>query len=184
MRASLLLPFFVIACGDTPSPGDTATNPTGSGSPSNDGWGVGCTAEGTVEGCLLYESDDCDTDTSLDGLPGGWFRDEGSSMQIGLAPLDDGLEVRFVVADAAAVTEGAELDIPTMALATIEDFSDPSSPVSYYACPGLLRITNYTPGELMWGTFAFAARGPTGLCGTSDYYSVQGSFINIGYCDA
>ena len=188
MRATLLLTALLTAltaCGGSDSPNDTSgtTVPTVPGG-GGDTWGAGCTAEGTVEGCLLYESEDCENDTSLDGLPGGWFRETGSTMEIGLAPLDDGIEVRFVVSDASLVTEGAELDIPTVALASIEDRTDPTAPVSYYACPGLLRVTSYTPGDLMWGTFAFGARGPSGLCGVSDYYSVQGSFNNIGYCDA
>jgi hypothetical protein len=165
----------LLACGSEP---DETDNPTSSTIPG----AANCTPDGVVEGCLNWDSEDCETNTGLDGAAGGWFNDDGSSMRIGLAPTPDGVLLQFTVLDGASVATGGEYAIPTEVLVEFIDTRNPEESVSYYACPGILRITNYQAGVEVWGTVGFQAHSPTGICGEVGYASVQGEFIELTYC--
>lgn len=142
-----------------------------------------CPNAGTLAGCLAYEAADCVGNTALDGLPGGWFDDRDGQLRIGLAPSDEGVEIALTVPEAVGLNTGAEYAIPTEVLVELWDRGGAEDTL-YYACNGTLRITNYTPGELLWANFTFQARGPMGVCGEVDYWSVGAELINAGFCDA
>jgi len=141
--------------------------------------GSSCPDRGALDGCLMYEGDCTDpTNSDLSGLPGGWFNDDNGQLTIGLATTTDGIDIRLSVADASGIGDGVEYLVPTEILLEFTTAED----VAYYGCSGKITLTNYTPGDLLWGNFAFQARGPTGLCQEVDYYTTVGEFVNIEYC--
>lgn len=142
--------------------------------------GANCGYTGATDGCLIANNDDCTGNSALSGLEGGWFNDD-DDLTIGIAPTGAGMEITMTVANPVGLASAAEYLVPTDVLVEMFDTSG-AEPVQYYACPGQLRITNYEPGDLMWGNFGFQARSPTGLCGQADYYTLQGEFINLEYC--
>lgn len=146
-----------------------------------EGEGDACPTAGTLAGCLAYESVSCEGNTALDGLPGGWFDDRGGSLRIGMAESDDGVAISLFVPDAVGLNTGAEYPIPTEVLVELWDRGGGQETL-YYACGGNLRITNYTPGDLLWANVTFQARGPMGICGEVDYWSVGAELINAGFC--
>ena len=166
--------FALLACGG----GDDEGGDSGVGGTTP---GANCAYTGATDGCLVENSDDCTTNTALSGLEGGWFNDDDGTLTIGIAPTDAGVQITMTVLDAAGLADGSEYLVPTEVLVEMVDGSG-AEPVDYYACPGQLRVTNYTAGDLMWGNFGFQARSPTGLCGQADYYTVQGEFVNLEYC--
>lgn len=137
-----------------------------------------CSPKGSLSGCEVYESTDCQGNTALDGLDGGWFDDSGGSLVIGLDQTTAGSQVRLTVPDAAGLTDGSEYSIPTEVLVELTDRDG----TLYYACAGTLRITNYTPGELLWANGTFQARGPMGICGETDFWSIAIELVNAEVC--
>lgn len=171
MRLPISLAFLAIAAcggnnGDDTDPDDT--------DPAGD-----CAYAGTANGCLIYESTDCTTDTSYDGAAGGWYElAEDGSMFVQLAPNDAGLQLGFEILDASAIGPNVEYSLPTQ---VILHFTDAAG-TEYQACNGKLTITAYTPGDTLWGKWSFMAKSITGVCEQVDYYSSGGEFINVEPC--
>ena len=142
-----------------------------------------CVNSGDVSGCLVYESDSCDGDISLNSAKGGYHAFEGSHLFIELAGNNDNVEITFEIVDTMGLVDNVTYTIPDQLILTITDTTDPDDPIVYFGCDGELTVTSYTEGEAIHGEFTLGAATTAGTCGLSEWYTGQGSFSDLTFCD-
>ncbi len=143
-----------------------------------------CTNAGSAAGCLVYESDTCNGDTALGSAMGGHFYMDGSHLMIQLAPTNEALELSFEIVDTMGLKAGAQYIVPDNVVVTLMDNSDTRHPVRYNGCEGSLTITGYTTGGSVHGEFSLGVASSGGSCHVTDWYTSEGTFNDLAFCEA
>lgn len=172
--ASFALPLLLVACGsDSTDIVDTGTKIIGT-----------CINGGSVTGCLVFESDTCNGDIALSSAKGGHFYIESGHLIVNLAANNDNVQVTFEAVDTMGLIPGVQYTSPDQLILTMYDNTDIDEPIRYNGCQGTLTIDSYTAGQEITGTFDLKAATAAGSCGVSAWYTTEGTFSAIPFCEA
>jgi len=143
-----------------------------------------CVNGGDVTGCLVYESDSCNGDIALNSVKGGHFYMDGGHLMVLFAANNDNVEMTFEIVDTMGLATGVTYTIPDRLLVTLTDRTDPDDAIRHFGCEGELTVTSYEEGKSLHGQFTLSAATTAGSCHLSEWYTGEGSFTNLSFCQA